>query len=218
MINDLAVILAVRAKLLGLVFASTGVTTLTAVGNGFTRATGSFVTDGFVRGMEVVPTGFANNTPAVLESVAATTLTIRGTRPAEAAAAGRSLTVGMPPLFNYENRGVKPVDGRWFADEDYLPGVLADSTIGTTHDLEYWPAYVLKLEGIADVGIDAAFKVTRSILQAFPPFSDVGVVEGRALKVRSSPAPFRGQLLNTEAGKFEVAVTIPLTLRVQNTV
>ena len=89
MISGEAALLALRNRVLSVVTATTGSTTLVATTTGYTRATGSFVTEGFRIGMELAGTGFstaANNNPGVILAVAADglSLTIEGGRTAEA--------------------------------------------------------------------------------------------------------------------------------------
>ena len=59
--------------------ASTGLASLAATATGFTRTTGSFLTDGFRVGQQILPSRFsnaANNTRSIVTAVTATTLTI----------------------------------------------------------------------------------------------------------------------------------------------
>jgi hypothetical protein len=53
--------LALRGRVLTLSVATTGTTSLAATATGYTRAAGSFVTDGFKPGMEVLAAGFATS-------------------------------------------------------------------------------------------------------------------------------------------------------------
>jgi hypothetical protein len=77
-------------------YAETDVTSIAATTTGYTRATGSFVDDGFVVGMQITPSGFSANTVTTVEVVAALTLTTSA-RTAEAAEGGRDL-IGVGPF------------------------------------------------------------------------------------------------------------------------
>ena len=72
--------LALRARAEGLVVCTTGVMALAATTSGYTRASGSFVADGFAIGQEIVPASFATNTPRVVKAVSALTLTTTATK------------------------------------------------------------------------------------------------------------------------------------------
>lgn len=216
MLNNLQVLLTLRGKLVALQFAGTGVQTLTATANGFTRAAGSFVTDGFVTGMEVVPAGFADNTPGIVQKVQPLILTLAKVRTAEPAAAGRSLTVGIPVLREWENMRMVPEDDRWYIEEDYLPGPSAQVTGGIGGELEHLPMYVLRLAGLASIGVTALYKIADAILAAFPPRDAMALPDGTVLRVRHDTAPYRGQVLPGEAGKAEIVITIPLWARTFN--
>ena len=75
---------------------TTGSTSLSATATGYARASGSFVTNGFVVGQEITASGFtnaANNGRSTITAVTATTITVNKATPtvAEEAATGRSL-------------------------------------------------------------------------------------------------------------------------------
>lgn len=218
MIDHHAVLLAARNRLLGVEVCTTGATTLTATGTGFTRAAGSFITDGFKVGMEVVPTGFADNTPAVILSVSALAITLRSTRTAETAAGGRTLTVGIPPYRVWENTDFEPVDDRWFIDEDYIPGPTEQFTIGPQGHLEHAPIYVVKVFGISGSGVGALYDVTKEILGVFPPRYTMTLADSTVVRVRSQPAPYSSQLMQVDPGRAVVTVSIPLLVRTTNPV
>jgi hypothetical protein len=205
-----AAVLALRRVLLGTVVSTTGQVTLAATGNGYTRQEGSFVNDGFTVGMEVVPSGFTNNTPAVIRSLEGTTMVIEGTRPAEAAAPNRSLTVGIPLMRGWENKRIEPIAGRWYIEEDYLPGGGLVVSLGQK---ENTPMYVLRLSGISGNGISALYKVSAAILDSFPPKLAIPMPDGFPLRVSSDMIPYRGQLLSITPGRSDVVITIPLWKR-----
>jgi hypothetical protein len=217
-IDHLANVLALRAQAIGMsAVASTGSTTLTATTTAYTRAAGSFITDGFLVGMEVVPAGFATNTPRIVATVSALSMTVVGSLTAEASGAGRSLTVGFPPLRAWENSEFGPTANRWYVEEDYLPGPGAIQTLGAMAQLQYEPMYVLRLYGIANTGIGALYKVSGAILNRFAPGYSMAVGSD-SLRVRTNPAPYRGQVMSATNGHARTTITIPLRLRTANSI
>ena len=76
--------------------ATTGAISLSATATGYSRASGSFVTNGFAVGQQITASGFtnaANNGTSLITAVTATTLTVSKTPAtvAETAAAGRTI-------------------------------------------------------------------------------------------------------------------------------
>src|SRR6476620_2083767 len=146
--------MALRAKLKSLQFAGTGVTTLASDGTGYTRLTGSFVTDGFVQGMEVVPAGFVVNEPQIIQDVQPLRLTTVGALTVDASHSDRSLTVGIPLLRKWVGRSVKPIANRWMIKEEYLPPVSELVGVARGGQIHHEPQYVITLTGVADRGGD----------------------------------------------------------------
>lgn len=215
--DHLEALLALRGRLLATVVATTGVTTLTATGTGYTRATGSFITDGFRVGMEVVPSGFADNSPGVIQSLTDLEIVLMNDRDPEGAAANRSLTVGIPQLRGWENFEVKPLDGRWFVEEDYIPGPRNRVGVMRSGPYEHLPQYIVRLSGLSDTGVTALYTVAQEILDQFPPGDAFSMADGQPLRVASSPAPSRGQVLpGLDSGRAEIVITIPLWKRTHN--
>jgi hypothetical protein len=209
-VNHLHALLALRKVLLSTVVSTTGATTLSATGNGFVRTTGSFVEDGFVVGMEVVPSGFTSNTPGVIRHVTATDITLEGVRQVEAAGSNRRLTVGVPLLRGWENQELTPLAGQWYIEEDYIPGPVNGVSLGQK---EHLPMYVLRLSGLAGKGVSALYRVADAILASFPPKLAMPMEDGFPLRVSSDTAPYRGQVLSSGPGRADVAITIPLWKR-----
>jgi hypothetical protein len=215
-VNHLPILLATRNRLLSLEVVTTGSTALGSTATAYTRATGSFITDGFMVGMEVKPAGFASNNPGVVSSVSDLVLGITGGRPVEAAGGGRSLTVGIPDAQSWENIKFTPTDGRWFIEEDYLPGATRQKTLGTLGELDIEPAYVLRLYGIAGKGAEAIYKVASAVLRLFKPNATYPTSDGHIVRVGSDPAPYQGQLSAEGSSHAMVTITIPLWVRTQN--
>lgn len=218
MIDHRAALLALRTKALTTSVVTTGSATLTATATGFTRASGSFVTDGFLVGMEVTGTGFtlsANNGAHVVTAVATLTLTCSATSAESAATA--TLAVGLPSARAWENIDFTPTAGAWYVEEDYLPGPAAQVTLGNYGQVETFPTYVLKLYGPSKVGVGALYALADAVLDAFVPRTAMTLSTGDTLVVRTDPAPFRGQLLQADGGWAVVSVTVPCRSRSPNT-
>jgi len=216
--NHFRAMVALRQRLQNTVVAETGTGTFGSTGTGFIRLTGSFVDDGFAPGMEVVATGFADAGPFVISNVEATQITIRETNRAEITDSGRSLSVGIPSLVAWENKKFTPVDNRWYLEEDFVPGPTFQVTVGLFAELEHRMQYVLKLYGLAGEGIKALYSVSEAILAQFPPRLALTMSDGTLLRVRSNPAPTRGQVLPQEAGRAVIVVDIPLFARTDNSI
>lgn len=215
MVNDFLLLTALRAHLKTLTVATTGVTSLAATADGFTRDVGSFIDDGFVRGMEVKPSGFADNTPAIVTRVDPLTLYVEGGRTAEALAIGRSLVVGLPEQRAWENMPFTPEDGRWYIDEDYLPGPSGRATLGKeNYEIDAFPTYVIQLYGLGGKGVQALYTVASQILLLFRPNLDILMAGGNVARVRSDTAPFRGQVVPEGTSHALITITIPLWVRV----
>lgn len=218
-ISHTANILALRARALALpslVDATSDEFAVTATG--YTRSDGgSFVTDGFVEGMEVVPVGFANSTPGIASAVSASTLTIMGGRTIEAEDAGRRLDVALPPLQAWEGIVFEAPVGRWWVEEDYLPGPAFVATVGPGRQLESTPLYVLKLYSPPGYGVLAPYALADALLTHFAAMTPITLSTGDVMRVRGDVAPYRGQLTVRE-GYALVTVTIPLRLRTANSI
>lgn len=217
MISHKAALLALRTQAVALSVVTTGSMTLAATTSGYTRASGSFLTDGFVVGMEFTPSGFATNTPHVITAVDATTITTADTITAETASSGRTLTVGLPALRAWENVAFTPTAGRWYVEEDYLPGPSAQETLGPLGQVEALPQYVLKLYGTAGHGPEALYTVADALLTLFAPRTNLTLSTGDQFVVRTNPAPYRSQLVAAPQGGWSVVtVTIPGRVRSAN--
>lgn len=212
--------MAVRQRLLTLSLATTGSISLAATTTGYTRSSGSFLTDGFVIGMEVSATGFGqavNNEPKTITAVTATTIECAG-NVTESAAAGRVLNVSLPALRGWDNIPVTPVSGRPYVVEQYLPGGTQRETLGTFGELEVFPMYVVTFFGVANVGLAAVANYADAVLALFPPATVITASNGDVLRVRGEPGPFRGQLMQYQPGWCMVTVTIPLRGRTTNVI
>jgi hypothetical protein len=220
MIDHLAYQLALRTKLQTLSLVTTGSISLAATTAGYSRTTGSFLTDGFAVGMEVTATGFSqsDNTAAkTITGVTALTMSCTGCV-AEGAAAGRTLTVGLPEVVAWENIPAVPITGRPYITEQYLPGPFARESLGALGRFEARPMYVIGLHGVPNTGLTAIATYADGLLTLFAPGTQITADNGDILRVRSDTGPFRGQLVNNEPGWAFIPVTVPLRVRTTNSI
>lgn len=226
MLDHNAVKTAMRTRLLAIVVCGTGVMDLRATATGFARQAGSFITDGFAPGMELVPAGFADNAVAVVQRVTALELFTAASRTAQAIGPNRSLTVGLPLVRVWENLeardGNVPTDqgaipGRPFMDEQYVRGPVVQQTIGSKGRLLGTPMYLPRINVPNGTGDQAASKYVDAILAAFPP-TDVIAIAGGSIHIGGNPAPFAGQLLKNGNEHHGVLCSIPLRAYSLNTI
>jgi len=218
MINHWLVQKALRTKLLALEVCTTGSVQISATATGYARASGSFITDGFLPGMEVAGAGFsesANNTAKTITGVSALTITCPGCT-VEAAGA-RTLTVGLPADRAWENVKLKPTQGDPYVEETYLPGPMEVITLGATAEMEILPNYVLRVFVPEGYDAGAARAYADALLEHFAPRTPITVTDA-SVSVRTDVAPFEGQLLQTDTGHAVVPVTVPLRIRTANSI
>lgn len=219
MIDHEGIQLALRARLLTLTVADTGSMSLGATTTAYTRATGSFLTDGFRVGMEVDATGFvaANNGLAVITQLTATVMTVDKTLTTQAASAGRQLVAGLPSRQAWENLAFPPDTGKPYVEEQYVPGPMGQETVGPLGQLEVFPLYNVQVHVPENVGIGAAARYADTLIDLFTPRTAMAVGSD-TLRVRTDTGPFRGQLRRFVPGFAVVPVTVPLRLRTPNSI
>jgi hypothetical protein len=231
MLDEETIQRALRSRLLTLVVTTTGDTSLAATTTGYMRTTGSFVTDRFAAGMEITPAGFANNSRAVITEVSALTITAKrivattvngittyalAALTAEAAAGGRSLTVGLPLNRAWENEEFEPTAGIPWVREEFLPGPNEQVTIGPGGDVQGEPQYVIHISVPAGTRLTAK-RYTHAAKVLFAPATKI-TTSGGTIRVKPKPAPFTGQLLPSQAGFAEQPITFPLEVRSPNVI
>jgi hypothetical protein len=218
MLNHRLAKLAFRNRAASTVVATTGSTTLGANAQGYTRASGSFVTDGFYVGMEVVPTGFPQIAPGIVTAVTATLLSIQGGRTVAAADTARSLTVGLPTLRAYENKPLTTIGDRPFIAEQWVPSPGVVTTIPARSGRHAETGYsIWNWYGIAGVETDALDVQADALLARFAPWTPITLSNGVIMMVRTKPAPFRSQIINVE-GRPVVTISIPWEVSTRNVV
>jgi hypothetical protein len=221
MIDETATTLALRNRALAVVVATTGVTSIAATSTGFTRAAGSFVTDGFAVGMELLAAGFAtagNNGYKVVTSVSALALGVASltTMATEAAGGNESLIAGLPEGRAFDNVAFDPQSfaGRPYVEEDFLPGpsgLLGQRNGGLVTETGL---YVLKLYGLSGKDV-AAIRKTINALKALYAIGTQLTAGAHVLHVGTlnagptSGGPYAGQILPQGDGRSVCALTVP---------
>jgi hypothetical protein len=220
MIDEVMMQLALRAKALSLVVATTGTVSLSATSTGYARTTGSFQADNFWPGMEITPSGFATNTPRVITSVqplAITVNTAAGAVPVESVASGRSLTAGLPTQRAWENVGFEPTAGIPWVEEHFISGPSRQVTLGPNGELEVEPQYALHVNLPNDTGLTVR-RYVNALRVLFAPRTPIPLANGDVLKVRSDTGPYPGDLQQGRPGFVVLPVTFPLRIRTQNSI
>jgi hypothetical protein len=231
MLSEIEMQLALRTKLLTLSVTTTGTLALAATATQYTRAAGSFLTDGFAVGMEITPAGFANNSRAVITDVTALTITAKriiattangvttytlGPLTAEASAGGRSLTVGLPSQRAWENDAFQPTAGIPWVREEFSLGARGQITIGPGGDVRGEPQYTIHISVPAGTRLTAK-RYSGAGRELFAPGVDIPITGGR-LRVRGNPAPLTGPLLPSAPGFATQPLVISLEDRSANVI
>ena len=198
-----------------LLFTVTGIPAgISVSGSTYTRAVGSFLTDGFAVGMEVTGAGFtnaANNQSVVVTGVEALTLTVDATLTTESAAAGRTLTVGQPTRTAWENVAFETTVGYPWIEEQLVPAGTRQITIGQNAQLETRVLYSLLIHAVHDTGLGAPSAYADAVLDLFSPGTQIAFGSETA-RVRTDTGPSRGQMLVRRPGWVTVPITIPLEI------
>ena len=216
-VDHYGILLAARSRALTVAVCTTGSTTLAATGSTYTRAAGSFITDGFREGMEVTPAGFSDTTPRVITSVTATVMTVNGTPTAQVAASGRTLSVGMPTTFVSEGKLLKTrVTGVPHVVEFYVPGGAAKRGVGANGYVELLPTYGLQLWGPDDTGAGALASLADALLRHLKPETQLTLGSGEIALVRTQPAPSAAPRTRLDDGWSVITLSFPLRLTTSN--
>lgn len=203
------------------VLGSYSVITMSVASGKYTRATGSFLTDGFKPGMEITAAGFTesgNNGTSVVTAVTATQLTVTRTLTTETAATGKSIVVNAPTGFATENIQYTPTAGWPWIEEQMLSGPTNVITLGEYAWIEHDPLYVLQVHVPEGVGIGAANAYADGIIDLFAPRSSLTLSNGDVARVRTRPGPFRSQVRQFRTGYATVTVSVPLRIHTANSI
>lgn len=194
--------------------------TLGATTNGYTRADGgSFIDDGFKKGMEVLGEDFTktqNNGPRTITSVTDSLLSCPGCV-AESAGTGKALSVGFPSRRARTNvRFQDRLIGNAYTDEAYMPGPTLQIS-NNEGEIEVQPMYVTRFWIPADTDIDAIGAYVDSLINHYLPLNGLPTIitTDDSVKVRSrlNVKPFASQCINMD-GFATQSVSIPLFARI----
>lgn len=195
--------------------------------SGIVRAVGSFKTDGFKPGEEIDALGpfdsaKGNAGPATIKHVAPLVLTVEKFNTLgqpvplmnEAAAAGRSLVVGLPKSVSWENILFNRMVGRPHIVEQWLPG---GGFLKTTGFVEYTPQWILTWNIPFGVGIDADGAYTSAVQRRFKPGTRIPLANPvDDFRVRTDIAPRPAQRQFVVDGFVTVTFVIPLRVLTEN--
>jgi tetrahydromethanopterin S-methyltransferase subunit B len=231
MIDTTATLLALRARVFATSVATTGSVSLSATTTTYARASGSFLTDGFAIGMEVLASGFAvsgNNGRSVITGLTATAMTVTkiaistvsatdltptvvaGTALAvDAAAAARTIVAQLPILRAYENIKIVPSPLAPYVEEDLVPATTTlisfparDGTVAESG------LYVLKLYGMPNTGASGMRKTLDAVRLVVSPGTTV-TAGTTIIRVRTDTAVVAGQLTPLDTGRVVCTLTVP---------
>lgn len=217
MVDHTAMQLALRAHMVALEVCTTGAMSLAASAAGYTRADGSFLTDGFRVGMEVQPAGFPQADVGVVSQVSPLLLSITGGREVAAADAGRTITVGLPACRVWDNEDEAIPPGRPYVEEDYVPApgaLFGLSSGGPTDDTGL---YILKWYGLRGTGIAGMTRCVDRLLEHARAGVTLALPDGNRLRIRGNPKPWREQILDASQGLKVMRVLFPWRLLALNT-
>lgn len=212
--------LALRTHLNTLSVLTTGSVTLSATATGYARSSGSFLTDGFAEGLELVASGFsksANNGAHVVTNVTATELECDGGNAAESASSGRTLSVGVPSRVAWEGDEFEREPGWPHFEEQFIPGPTPQITLGPLGQLELTPQYQVQVHVPEDRGALGARRYSDALKKHFTPRTAIAVGSD-TLRVRADGGPFGGQLVRRVPGWIVAPLTFPLRIRTPNTI
>lgn len=211
-----------RQHMMTLVVADTGVTDLEVTATGFKRAAGSFITDGFAEGMELVASGFGgalNGYHTITDQVDDLTMACYGCS-VLASAPGRRLVVGLPERQAWENVDL-PEDTlplvRPFFEEQYVPGPSDVRTMGVRGMIIAEPMYSPRVHVKKGIGTTAIDRYVGKMIELFAPKTALILANGDILRVRADQNPFPGQLRQEASGHAVVPVTFPFRIETANT-
>lgn len=223
MIDHKALRLGIRAQASAIAaLADTGFVALGTTTSAYTRASGSFITDGFEPGMEVTASGWSggdsgNNGTSTVVEVQALTLTVNRALTATTAGGFCNLTVGIPAHAADENVEFDPPTGSPWIEEEFVSGpqrvLTAPASSGT---IEYDPLVHLHVHVPENTGPEAVESYADALLQVFRPNTAITLSDGKVVRVRTDAAVYRGPIRRNREGFSTVRVSVPLRMHYVN--
>ena len=219
MISRTTATLALRARAIDTVVATTGAVQLTATTTGYSRADGgSFLDDNFHAGQELTPTLFTSNPVDIITSVTATTITTKNARAAQAVGT-RTLTVSLPAARAWENeRFAKPSPIKPYVEESFVPATSQTITLPANGgQVQQTGLYVLRVYGLSGYGLAGLNSYVDALLLQFAPGTAL-TIGSDVLHVRTDTSVNAGQIIPLDNGWSVVTITIPWLARSLNQV
>lgn len=233
MIDEEAVQLAIRNRLLSLAVCTTGAITMSVTVSGgvskFVRVAGSFITDGFAVGMEALPSGMSgsgNNAAVVVRSRSALELVSDRTLTAEGSASGKTLTVGLPLVRVMENLEATdsgtpltdgPVAGRPYFREAFevtRHTLRTQASGGKVLEQGIYHAHFYLPENTGSMG---PRRLTRAVRALFTP-GTVLTAGSHSVRMEGNPGVSVSPLQPLGDGRAHTVVDIPWRVLSRNTI
>lgn len=182
---------ACRAKLAAMEKAALTSTGLSFSGKVITRASGSFLTDGFDEGDTLSVAGAAtaaNNGSTRITAVTALTLTTTKSFATEVAGASVTLTAKAPEVA-YEGRAYTPTPGVPYVSESIVPAFSEPSGIGQPAVQHHSLVVMLVLFYPANRGMRPVSRMAGAILTAFRPGTSISYGDSAGMVMRAERHP-----------------------------
>jgi hypothetical protein len=233
--------MALRARANGLVICTTGLATLAATTTGFTRTVGSFIDDRFVRGMEVVSSGFipaVDNMRGIITSVSPTDMRVTpfviavaaGVQTvahpalvADPAMPGRMIFAGLPVMQALENTAPSgltlftPIAGIPYLEEEYSPSTHRTTTVPIrSARTEDTGDYIWKWHGVPGVGPSA---IRRSVGALQDRYASGTIIPAGNddIHIPGDNGPEMAEILQLTTGPI-IILTIPWVVNSRNAI
>lgn len=224
MVGSLPVIRALRARLLTLSVTQSAAVAIGVSGRTITRASGSWLTDGFSVGQEIACSAFAkaenNGKRRVVQSVSDAAIICTAASPAfatESSTVGPVISVPLPSTVIWEGTQADPSPDWPYVVERYLPGPSTITTLSTAGEVELTPQYQCVFFTASGAGVDALAAYADAMQSHFRIATTLSLSTGDTVRVRGDTGPFRAPVnLLSSVGWSAVSVTIPLRIYTPN--
>lgn len=161
-----------RQRLLTLLLATSGaISDVSVAGSAYTRASGSWITDGFAQGDEIMASGFGvsgNNGRAVIVTLTALVMTVDRVLTTESAGASVTIKAELPQGRKWEGVTYQPQVGVPYIDESVRPIADVTRSIGG-QTVQHVISLDARLNYPAGYGTLAVERMAGKILGLFKP-------------------------------------------------
>lgn len=225
MIKGRLALVALGNRLLSTVVASHNAVNIAASATAYTRASGSWITDGYLVGMEIVASGFTNtgnNGQGVISELSATVMTIGRaynvstsyavtdrTMVTEGSASGRTISATIPAMRRWDNTKLTPVAGIPYIEEEFVPATNRNRTVpAATAFNEDTGVYFVKWFGLSDTG-ESIRVCADAVLAEFAPGTPLTLSDGTTLRIPVDLGPKAGQVTRVDGGWSYSQIELP---------